>query len=205
GMRPPCGVGALMSGSTFGGQITPSERASFSLSGWSSALPDGFFTDSSLPAPTVALACSQARLSVCCASAGALMPSRTKARTTLNIAASSTPELRRRNNCQGGGTVPRPSRGMFTRVCSLTPGSPAGAGAGASPQAHSNLFEADQREMAERRHRPALDQPHLAVARRPIGQKAEAEFRSPAEPPRARREALFEHRPRPALGTDMID
>src|SRR5476651_2482596 len=40
GIVPPSGVGALIFGSTFGGQITPSERASLSLS-VSPALPSG--------------------------------------------------------------------------------------------------------------------------------------------------------------------
>src|SRR3954462_9878332 len=47
-LLPLCGVGAFISVSTFGGQITPSVRASLSLSG-SPALPSGALPSGALP------------------------------------------------------------------------------------------------------------------------------------------------------------
>src|SRR5712691_2474579 len=72
GMRPPSGVGALMSGSTpGGGQMTPSERASCSLND----LPVVSALCSLLSCPTVRPCCAQAfgsRTSLDIISGGAL-------------------------------------------------------------------------------------------------------------------------------------
>src|SRR5262249_58270504 len=72
-------------------------------------------------------------------------------------------------------------------------------------RAHGQPLEADEREMSERRHGAALEQPHAAVALGPSRQPLPAEFRLPAQPPRDRRKALLEHAPRPRLGAEMVD
>src|SRR5262245_10609136 len=72
-------------------------------------------------------------------------------------------------------------------------------------RAHRQPLETDQREMSERRHRAAFEQPHAAMALGPSRQPLPAEFRPPAQPPRDRRKALLEHAPRPRLGAEMVD
>src|SRR5262245_29604049 len=66
-------------------------------------------------------------------------------------------------------------------------------------------LESNERKMAERRHRAALDQAHAAVALGPLRQPLPAEFRPPAEAARERRKALLEQAPRPRLGAEMVD
>src|SRR6185312_2321216 len=66
------------------------------------------------------------------------------------------------------------------------------------------LAEADQREMPQRRHRPALDQAD-AIAFGPAGEPRPGKLRAPAEAARDRREALLEGPAKPALGAQMID
>src|SRR5262249_15353083 len=70
---------------------------------------------------------------------------------------------------------------------------------------HPNAPEANQRKMSERRHRPAFDEPHAAMALGPLRQPLPAEFRPPAEPSCHRRKALLEHAARPGLGAEMVD
>src|SRR5262249_27283209 len=66
-------------------------------------------------------------------------------------------------------------------------------------------LETDQREMSERRHAAAREQPHPAVALSPSRPPLPAESRPPAQPTRDRRKALLEHAPRPRLGAEMVD
>src|SRR6516225_598640 len=65
--------------------------------------------------------------------------------------------------------------------------------------------EPNEREMTERRHRPALDEFHAAVALGPAREPLPAEFRPPAEPAGKRREAALERRARTPLGAEIID
>src|SRR5262249_56164061 len=48
---------------------------------------------------------------------------------------------------------------------------------------HPNAPEANQRKMSERRHRPAFDEPHAAVAPGPLPPPLPPEFRPPPQPP----------------------
>src|SRR6266446_241224 len=73
------------------------------------------------------------------------------------------------------------------------------------PRIALSALEANEREMAERRHWPALDEAHPAVPRRPLRQAIPAEFRAPAQAAGKRREALLEHAPQAGLGAEMID
>src|SRR5262245_21554572 len=59
--------------------------------------------------------------------------------------------------------------------------------------------------MPHRRHRPSLDQANTAMTLGPARETLPAEFRTPAEAARHRREALLEQPPRTRLGTEMVD
>src|SRR5215468_7266059 len=67
------------------------------------------------------------------------------------------------------------------------------------------LAETDQREMSERWHRPPLDQRNTGRALGPLGEPPPRKFRTPAEPPRDRREPLLERAAQSLLRADMID
>src|SRR5947209_6933096 len=67
------------------------------------------------------------------------------------------------------------------------------------------LAEADEREMPERRHRLALDQPEALGALHPARQPAPGKFRPPSELARDRCKTLLEEPAKPGLGPDMVD
>src|SRR5262249_28477427 len=69
----------------------------------------------------------------------------------------------------------------------------------------AQALKADQRKMAERRHRPMLDEPHAAVARGPLSKPAEAKFGPPTESSRDRSEAQLKYATRAVLRADMVD
>src|SRR5205814_7043805 len=94
-------------------------------------------------------------------------------------------------------------RADFLSACGETAGA---CGCSApNPDTRSGFAIADQRKMAHRRHRTALDQGDTAVSGRPVDQSHPWKFRPPAEPARQRRKRQFEGTPRATLGTDVID
>src|SRR5262245_8316243 len=68
-----------------------------------------------------------------------------------------------------------------------------------------HLAEANEREVAERRHMAALDQMHLGVTLGPLREPRPGKFGTPAEAARERREARLERTTEPALGADVVD
>ena len=67
------------------------------------------------------------------------------------------------------------------------------------------LEEADEREVAERRHGAALDQANAVRPFRPLGVAFERELGAPAELARRRRKQVLESAPRTGFGTDAAD
>src|SRR5262245_7685759 len=68
-----------------------------------------------------------------------------------------------------------------------------------------HTLKADERKMAEWRHRPVLDQPYSTMTLSPVGQPAKTKFRTPAKFPGYRRETDFKGATRPTLSADVID
>src|SRR5262249_22861728 len=69
----------------------------------------------------------------------------------------------------------------------------------------SQALETNQRKMAERRHRPMLDQPPPAMTPSPLGKAAKTKFRPPAESSRDRRKTDLEDPTRARLRADVVD
>src|SRR5271166_4590727 len=67
------------------------------------------------------------------------------------------------------------------------------------------LCKADQGEMTERGHCPALDEPYTLRALRPARIAFPRELRSPAKPPRRRGKPLLQGAPQARLGADTAD
>src|SRR5690349_7378485 len=68
--------------------------------------------------------------------------------------------------------------------------------------ARAGLEEADKREMAERRHCAALDQPDTSRLRGPARVALKREFAAPAELACRRLEPFLESAPQPGFGSD---
>src|SRR5215472_3963599 len=80
-----------------------------------------------------------------------------------------------------------------------------GPGRGTRPLRAALLEEADEREVAERRHGAALDQANAVRPFRPLGVPFERELGAPAEPARRGRKPVFERTPHTGLGADAAD
>src|SRR6185312_12329201 len=69
-----------------------------------------------------------------------------------------------------------------------------------------SLAEADQREVAERRHRTSLDQAHvIGRGLGPAGKPPPGKLRPPAEPIGDRLEQMLQHPPRPSVRAHAVE
>src|SRR6516162_7337296 len=78
-------------------------------------------------------------------------------------------------------------------------------GRGTRPLRAALLEEADQREVAERRHGAAFDQANAARPFRPLGVTFERELGAPAELARRGCKPVLEGAPQTGLGADAAD
>ena len=164
GMLPTSGVGALIPGSTFGGHRTPSLWASLSLR--------------FVPLPVVAFGgCGDCGVGVSGILNGIPRRARRPSSRVATLRWAEPAPLRQpasksplrspdRNSCAPPFGNLRETSGNPIRFPKRV-------------NAASVLAEADQREMAERWHRSAFDQPH-AVALRPLREPLPGKLRAPS-------------------------